>query len=91
MDTTLAVAELDAALAQTTCIVDVPRQWASAESGAVLPACLADMRRFRRYVLRLRTLLEYGEPLPAIARTARPHAVYTKDVSREGIGFYHCE
>jgi hypothetical protein len=56
------------------------------ESGpvATLPG---DERRAARLMVRTRCILIPESPLPAFPRSAEPAAVYTSDLSRNGLGF----
>lgn len=54
-----------------------------------LPTCVDDHRHFVRFHFRVEAEIETIATLPSVAREARRHTVFTKDVSREGIAFYH--
>jgi hypothetical protein len=82
-----------------------PLDWEQLESTVQLPAgwkadtarpiplktCMNDLRHFTRYQYRTKALLAITTTLPRLVRADERMVVYTKDVSREGIGLYAAE
>lgn len=83
---------LDRALGALPCAVDVPREWIDffSKSGPV-PADPHERRRFPRFYLRRRALLEYQTTLGAFERAEAKCCVYTRDLARDGVSFLHVE
>jgi hypothetical protein len=74
------------------CELELPSSWSDFfDRRGAMPARLEENRRFPRSYLRGVAALEYRQSLPALPRAEARHAVYTKDVSRAGIGFLHSE
>lgn len=84
--------KLNFPLANAPCLVRLPPQWEDFfEKTGWVPAILPDRRRFPRVYLRTQALLVYRQTFPALPRPAIAYTVYTKDISRGGIGFLHGE
>ena len=83
---------LSTCLAACICEIDLPVAWRNFfdESG-VMPTCIGDTRRFPRFYVRGKGALECRQSLPGKPRPAQWHGIYTKNVSREGLGFLHSE
>lgn len=75
------------------CHVEIPAEWGSDFFDAQGPASTQweDQRRFVRHHFRTKCVLEIKPSLPSVPRDAAFYAVYTRDVSRSGIGFLHVE
>jgi hypothetical protein len=56
-----------------------------------MPTLADENRRFPRFYVRGLGALESCQSLPGKPRTGAWHGVYTKDISREGVGFLHSE
>ena len=55
------------------------------------PAKPDDRRRFARLQLRQKAVMDLRQTLPAIERQRAFHCIYTRDISRTGIGFLHAD
>ena len=83
---------LNAWLAACDCEIDLPATWRNffGESGA-MPACAGDSRRFPRVYTRSKGALECRQSLPGRPRSGGWHGIFTKNVSRQGLGFLHSQ
>lgn len=73
------------------CNVELPETWRAdyfRMSGA-MPTDLNDRRRFVRRALRTKAVMKIEQTLPAFPRETEYYAVYTFDISRQGIAFLH--
>jgi len=50
-----------------------------------------DLRRFARAACSASAVIEVEPTLPAFPREADLHVILMKDLSRQGVGFLHCE
>jgi hypothetical protein len=76
--------------AQLSCRVKLsPEQVAEMQRQGPLPSLEGDKRRFVRFHLRARGILECRTTLPAIPRSSGRFLVLVKNLSRSGIGFLH--
>jgi hypothetical protein len=74
------------------CEVELPAAWSDFfDHRGPTPTCPRERRRFPRPYLRAMAALRHQRSLPALARSTTWHKVYTKDVSRAGVGFLHSE
>ena len=72
--------------------LELPAAWSDFfDRRGSTPASLEENRRFPRSYLLGVAALAYRQSLPTLPRAETWHAVYTKDVSRGGIGFLHSE
>ena len=85
-------AQLEAILATIDCRVKLPAEWSEffARRG-VLKTTFDDQRRFVRSHFPGKAVLELAQTIAGIEREHRFCCVYTKDLSRIGISFLHCE
>lgn len=79
-------------LAACVCEIEMPAAWRNFfdESG-VMPTCAGENRRFPRFYARGKGALERRQSLPGMPRLGGWHGIFTKNVSREGLGFLHSE
>lgn len=79
-------------LASCACEVELPPVWENyfRQSGA-MPTFDGDGRRFPRFYARRKAVIEHRQTLPAKPRASAWHAVYMKNISRQGLGFLHSE
>lgn len=84
--------QLSVLLASLECKVVLPPEWYDffALSGPT-PSFPDDRRRFVRYYYRTKGVLELLTTIPSIPREHQYYCIYTKDISRNGIGFLHVE
>ena len=82
--------QLDALLATSECKVTLPREWKDlfTRRGA-LPSIDNDRRRFVRFHFPSKAVLELEQTLSSVDRSHSFFCVFTKDVSRDGISFFH--
>lgn len=87
-DSQTLIERLDACI----CEVELPPVWQNyfGESGA-MPTFEGDGRRFPRFYARSKAALELSQSLPARPRNYAWHGIYTKNISRQGLGFLHSE
>jgi hypothetical protein len=72
--------------------VELPTWWTDFfQRQGPMPTCAGDRRRFPRSYFRSNAALHYRQTFPALPRAEAQHGVYTKDVSRAGLSFYHVE
>lgn len=82
--------ELADLFAQLPCEIRLPAGWSDFfEVRGVVPPVQDDMRRFVRHQFRGKAVLELTQTLPAIEREPSRYCVYTRDLSRQGVGFVH--
>jgi hypothetical protein len=73
------------------CEVELPADWHDLFSRrGPIPSSPLAVRRFNRAYFPTRSALQCYDPLPAIPRGLEVYCIYTKDLSRDGIGFFHC-
>ena len=80
-------------LNQLECNIDLPQQWRDDYfngEGTVLTS-LNEHRRFVRHICRSKMILKLETSLPAFPRTREFFMIYSKDISRNGVGFLHVE
>jgi hypothetical protein len=83
---------LSAWVASCACEVELPPNWQGFFDRTGVMSTLADEnRRFPRFYVRGLGALESCQSLPGKPRDGGWHGVYTKDISREGVGFLHSE
>lgn len=92
LDTNREQEALSKCLTACICEIDLPVAWRNFfdESGA-MPTCVGDTRRFPRFYARGKGALESRQSLPGKLRPVQWRGIYTKNVSREGLGFLHSE
>jgi len=74
------------------CEVELPASWRQGPSpGAQLVGKFEERRRHPRYAYRACAALQHRQTFPSYPRESRWHLVYTKDLSRGGLSFYHSE
>jgi len=75
------------------CHVEIPAEWQDDYFREQGPAATRweEQRRFVRHCLRTKAVLEVAPSLPAIPRQPAFYAVFTRDLSRGGIGFLHAD
>jgi hypothetical protein len=74
------------------CKIELPSSWSDFfDRRGRLRGALEDKRRFPRIYLRASAAVQYRQSFPALPRPETWHKVYTKDVSRTGLGFLHSE
>lgn len=79
-------------LASCVCDVELPSAWQDYfEQSGVMPTFDGDGRRFPRFYARRKAALEHRQSLFAKPRPIVWHGVYTKNISRQGLGFLHSE
>ena len=84
--------ELGAILAKCRCEIELPPTWHDFfEKTGLLTGAYDEKRRFRRSHFRGCAVLRYGQTFPSLSRPSTWHKVYTKDISRCGLGFLHSE
>lgn len=78
-------------LNELVCRVQIPEEWSSSyfSENGVLPTAWNERRRFVRHCYRAKCVLELQSTLPAIDRRPGFFAVYSRDISRNGISFLH--
>lgn len=85
-------ARLENALLTTPSLVDLPAEWKPHVDPPSKASLMSDEgRRFTRFPYRTRAIIDLKSSFPALPRAAARHGIYTKDISREGLGFYHAE
>lgn len=84
--------QLSEALAACRCAIRLPAGWDDFfdKSGPAAGA-YDEQRQYPRVNCRGHAALRYRQTIPALPRPAVWHKVYTKDVSRCGMGFLHSE
>jgi hypothetical protein len=84
--------ELNRLLEACECDVAVPSEWQQRlNRRGVIPPIEGDRRAYIRHYFNVRAVLEYGQTLPGIPRQHTTAQVLTRDLAREGIGFFHAE
>ena len=84
--------ELNRLLEACECDVAVPGEWQERlNRRGVIPPIEGDRRKFVRHYFSVQAMLEYEQTLPGIPRQHTMAQVVTRDLAREGIGFFHWE
>ena len=80
--------DFDEHLTQAPCDIELPYDEDEffAKSGP-MPAVFDDRRQFPRFYYRHQAILKTLSTLPAFPRTSRVKSVYTRDISKHGVGF----
>ena len=80
------------ALADCCCEIELPDTWHDFfEKTGVLAGAYAEGRRFARNRFRGCAAIRHAQTFPSLRRPATWHKVYTKDISRCGLGFLHSQ
>lgn len=83
---------LETALLSTPSLVDLPAEWKPHVDPPSKASLMSDeARRFTRFPYRTSAIVDLSGSLPSLPRTPGHHGIFTKDISREGLGFYHAE
>ena len=75
------------------CNIDLPEEWRDQyfdESG-VVSTSFDERRGFARHIYRTKAVLQLETSLPAVPRKTEYVAVYSRDLSKSGVGFLHSE
>ena len=84
--------QLNRLLEACECDVAVPSEWQDRlNRRGVIPPIAGDRRSFVRHYFNVPAVLEYEQSLPAIPREHTITQVVTRDLAREGIGFFHSD
>jgi hypothetical protein len=78
------------AVGPLVCEVNLPEAWEPGRKGP-LPKRLDERRRYPRFHYCVCAALQHGSTFPSLHRAPAWHKVFTKDLSRGGIAFYHGE
>jgi hypothetical protein len=86
------IRKLIEALERLQCEIELPPSWYEhRERLGMAPIVASDKRRFRRYYLPAVAAFKFRRSFSALPRRGDWHKIYTKDVSRAGIAFFHSE
>lgn len=82
---------VDDLLTRLHCEVELPEEWGDflQESGEI--PSHDERRKFIRYYFRRKAVLSVLPTLPAVARSATDQIVYLRDLSQQGLSFFHHE
>ncbi|MDA7979596.1 MAG: PilZ domain-containing protein [Pirellulales bacterium] len=86
--------QLKAMLEEVDCRIRLPEKWAGTffvERGGVQPTAYDERRRHVRVEVRTRAILHIQKSMPCISRRRVTHQIYTRNISRSGVGFLHSE
>jgi hypothetical protein len=84
--------ELNDIINRLHCDIELPPSMADFfDASGILPTTVDERRRFARMDLRTFGALQYRQTFPVLDRMPGWHRVYTKDLSRGGLGFLHSE
>ena len=80
--------KIDELVSKLPCDVELPGEWHDffSQQGFRQPIP-DDRRRYARRYMPAKAILEITDPLPAYGREQLVLAVYTRDISREGVSF----